>query len=67
MPAQPDEQQLAKDLIALVEERVAPKAALLQKRIDGALAYMEKVQSPNLHTLNHIRRHLTTDNDTKEG
>ncbi len=50
--------QLAHELIALVQERGAPRATLLQHRIDKVLAYMEEVVTPNAITLRHIRRHL---------
>lgn len=52
------EDRLTRELIALVEARTAPKAAILQDRITCALAYMNGVTTPNEHTLNHIACYL---------
>lgn len=52
---------LLAELIADVETRTAPELVALRARIERALAYMDCVEQPNIHTLSHIRRMLTTD------
>lgn len=54
---------LAQQLIKAVREHTAPRAVLLEDRIGKALAYMEQVGTPNVHTLQHMRRHLTGEYD----
>jgi hypothetical protein len=49
------------ELIAKVEENVAPELATLRGRIDNVLQFLEGVTAPNMHTLSHIRRMLTID------
>ncbi len=63
---QPKETDLATALVTMVEERVAPEAALLRRRIERANAYMDGVVAPNMHTLSSIRRYLSGENDDLE-
>lgn len=49
------------ELITKVEADTAPELVALRARIDRVLAYVEQVATPNVHTLSHIRRMLTTD------
>jgi hypothetical protein len=52
---------LVAELIAKVEENVAPELVRLRGRIDNVLQFLDGVATPNVHTLSHIRRMLTTD------
>lgn len=65
--AQADERErrLARDLIGYVEQRLDHETGLLQWRIQAALDYMSVVQTPNEHTLNHVRRYLAGDLDNE--
>lgn len=55
---------LVDSLIADVKAKVAPRAVLLEDRIEKALAYLADVTAPNQHTVDHIRRYLTGEYDT---
>lgn len=55
--------QLIDNLIADVKAKVAPRAVLLEDRIEKALAYLADVTAPNQHTVDHIRRFLTGEYD----
>jgi hypothetical protein len=50
--------ELAERLIEEIEMATVAEVVLLRKRIDGALAYLDEVVTPNQITLRHIRRHL---------
>lgn len=52
---------LVAELIAKVEENLAPELIMLRGRIDNVLQFLDGVSTPNMHTLSHIRRMLTTD------
>lgn len=55
--------QLIDNLIADVKAKVAPRAVLLEDRIEKTLAYLKGVNAPNTHTMDHIRRFLTGEYD----
>lgn len=57
----PGAADIVAELIAKVEESVAPELATLRGRIENVLRYLDGVSAPNMHTLSHIRRMLTTD------
>jgi hypothetical protein len=50
---------MAEQLIVEVQKRMNSEAVILREQIDQALAYMDGVENPNVHTLSHIRRLLT--------
>lgn len=56
--------QLINNLIADVKAKVAPRAVLLEDRIEKTLAYLKDVNAPNMHTVDHIRRFLTGEYDS---
>jgi hypothetical protein len=49
------------EMIASVEKHSVPELATLRARIENVLRYLDGVSAPNMHTLSHIRRMLTTD------
>lgn len=51
-------EKLALQLIKDIEKRVAPRAAVLESRIEKARAYLEMVTSPSMNTLAHLRRYF---------
>jgi hypothetical protein len=53
------DEELVRQLIADVKAKVAPRAALLETRIEKALHYVGQVKTPNAHTLRHIRLYLS--------
>jgi hypothetical protein len=55
--------RIAEELIANITARVAPRAMVLEKRIQSARAYMDEVNAPNTHTLTHVHRHLSGEYD----
>lgn len=65
LPARMVLEERARDLllemIASVEAHSVPELAALRKRIDNVLRYLDGVSAPDMHTLSHIRRMLTTD------
>jgi hypothetical protein len=52
---------LVAELIAKVEAKAAPELVALRARIENVLHYLDGVTAPNMHTMSHIRRMLTTD------
>lgn len=58
-----DEEVLAHELINTIKSRTSPRAVLLEDRIEKALAYLDKVATPNLHTLTHASRCLLGEYD----
>lgn len=57
------DEELARQLIADVKARVAPRTALLETRIEKALHYMGEVSAPNMLTLGHIQKLLSGEYD----
>lgn len=53
------EEQLAASLIKLVEYRLDGDSVLLRRQVERVLEYIDHVNTPNVHTLSHIRRILT--------
>ena len=51
-------QKLAEELIISIKAKVAPRAVLLETRIEKALDYLNSVDSANAATLRHARRFL---------
>jgi len=58
------DEDLVRQLIADIKAKVAPRAVLLEERIEKTLAYLQPVVAPNVHTVDHVRRFLTGEYDT---
>lgn len=55
--------ELARQLIAMVQEATASEAVLLQRRIDAVRGYMAWIAQPNPYTLGHISAFLNGERD----
>lgn len=57
------DEDLARQLIADVKAKVAPRAVLLEDRIEKALFFLADVVAPNVQTVANVRRFLTGEYD----